>query len=174
MIREIQKMSAPIQRRVRLMIGRAVIRLIDDVSKIQGLQVTLLAEETRDLVERFQEYGFTSHPIPGAEAVMVSVGGNRDHGIVIAVDDRRYRLAALQQGEVALYTDEGDKIIMKRGRLIEVTTQTLKVAATTKVEMITPLLQVTGGDVKADTVGLKTHVHGGVQSGAGNTGQPVP
>ena len=32
---------------------------------------------------------------------------------------------------------------------------------------------VTGGDVVADGVSLKTHVHGGVDPGAGNTGAPV-
>lgn len=31
----------------------------------------------------------------------------------------------------------------------------------------------TGGDVKAGSISLKTHVHSGVQSGGSNTGQPV-
>ncbi|WP_454144013.1 hypothetical protein [Methylocaldum sp. MU1018] len=34
-------------------------------------------------------------------------------------------------------------------------------------------ITVTGGDVVADGISLKTHVHGGVQSGGSNTGQPV-
>lgn len=32
----------------------------------------------------------------------------------------------------------------------------------------------TTGDVIADTISLQTHVHSGVQSGASNTGEPVP
>lgn len=172
-IRAVQKISGPMHRRIRLMVGRAIIRLVNDATKVQEAQVTLLEDETRAGVERFQEYGFTSVPLPGAEAVMVSVSGNRDHGVIIAVDDRRYRLKGLASGEVAIYTDEGDTIVLKRGRLIEVTTQTLKINASTKVEMVTPLLQVTGGDVKADTISLKTHVHGGVTTGSGQTGVPV-
>lgn len=34
-------------------------------------------------------------------------------------------------------------------------------------------LQVTGGDVKADSISLKTHKHGGVQSGSSQTSGPV-
>lgn len=34
-------------------------------------------------------------------------------------------------------------------------------------------IYVEGGDVIADTISLKTHVHSGVQSGGSNTGQPV-
>lgn len=34
-------------------------------------------------------------------------------------------------------------------------------------------ITVTGGDVVADGVSLKTHVHGNVQSGSSNTGEPV-
>lgn len=33
-------------------------------------------------------------------------------------------------------------------------------------------MNITGGDVKADTISLKAHVHGGVQSGGGTTGAP--
>ena len=32
---------------------------------------------------------------------------------------------------------------------------------------------VTGGDIVADGISLKTHVHGGVQTGSGDTGAPV-
>jgi phage baseplate assembly protein V len=174
LIKTVQKVAAPISRRVRLMIGRAVLALVNDASRVQGLQVTLLAGETRDEVERFQEYGFTSHPHPGAEAVLVAVGGSRDHGIVIAVEDRRYRLRGLAQGEVALYSDEGDAVVLKRGRLVEVTTATLKITASAGVEMLTPLLQITGGDVRADAISLKTHVHGGVEAGSADTSVPHP
>lgn len=171
--RTIQKLTAPMQRRIRLMVGRAIIRLVNDAARVQEAQVTLLEDETRDGVERFQEYGFTSVPLPGAEAIMVSVSGNRDHGVIIAVEDRRYRLTGIEGGEVALYTDEGDKIHLKRGNAIDIETDTLTINATTKVQINTPLLQVTGGDVKADTISLKTHKHGGVTTGSGQTGVPV-
>jgi len=60
--------------------------------------------------EYFQHYGFTSRPREGAEIIIIREG---NHIIGIASDDRRYRLA-IEDGEVALYTDEGDYIHLKR------------------------------------------------------------
>jgi len=107
-------MLAPIQRRVQMMLARAVIAGIDDATAAQTLQVDLLADETMDGIESFGDYGFTSHPHPGAEAIMASVGGLRSHGVVIAVADRRYRLRGLKQGEVALYDDLGQQVLLGR------------------------------------------------------------
>ncbi len=139
------KLVAPLRRRVRLMISRAVLAAVNDAGGIQLMQVKLLDGEVRDGVERMQDYGFTSVPKAGAEGLMACVSGDRDHGIIVAIDDRRFRLKGLQAGEVALYTDEGDKIVLKRGRTI----------------------QITAGDIS-----LKNHVHGGVQAGGSNTGGP--
>ncbi len=128
--------------RLMLMVARAVLKRIDDSKKMQELQVSLLDGEVRDGVERFQNYGFTSYPKPGAEAVVVFAGGNRDHGLTVVVDDRRYRLKSLAEGEVAMFSDEGDSVVLKRGRVVEVTTSTLKVNATTKVELNAPVIEL--------------------------------
>lgn len=176
-LESLNKWLAPLRRRVMLMVGRAVLCAVQDDAKIQRVQISLLEDELRDQVERIQQYGFTSHPHVGAECVAVFVGGNRDHGLVIAVDDKRYRLTALQRGEVALYTDEGDKIHLKRDRNIEIETKQLVIKAVDKVRLETPVLEVTG-DVNSQTdsevISLKTfrsiynqHTHmcpGGVSS----------
>src|SRR6266568_5083685 len=96
----LNKLVSPLKRRVMLMVGRAVLCAVNDDAKIQRTQISLLEGELRDQVERLQQYGFTSHPHVGAECVAVFVGGSRDHGLVIAVDDKRYRLTALKRGEV--------------------------------------------------------------------------
>jgi len=130
---------------IRLLVSRAVLALINDAAKLQRLQIQLMADEERGDVERFQDYGFTSHPHKGAEAIALSVGGSRSHMVVIAVEDRRYRLAGLEEGEVAMYTDEGDKIVLKRGREIEVT-------AGTRVIVDTPNTLIKGNlHVEGDT-----------------------
>lgn len=129
----------------RLMVSRAVLSLIDDAAKLQRVQIQMMADEERGDVERFQDYGFTSAPFPGAEAVALSVGGSRSHMVVIAVEDRRYRLTGLEAGEVAIYTDEGDKIVLKRGREIGVT-------AGTRVIIDTPDTLIKGNlHVEGDT-----------------------
>lgn len=152
MTRALERLMRPLTQRVQLMISRAVVQLVNDGTRLQGLQVALLADELRGDVERFQNYGFTAHPHPGAEAVAASVAGNRDHLLVLAVDDRRYRLVGLEQGEVAIYTDEGDKIVLKRGGTVQVT-------AATKVELVAPLVQCTGN----------LQVAGSIDSGASIT-----
>lgn len=152
---------------------RGVITATNTAPGVSLVQVAGLAGETVQDNELFQHYGYSSHVPAGTEAVVLPIGGNSSQGIIIATEHAQYRLKSLAAGEVAIYTDEGDSIVLKRGHLIEVTTQTLKINATTKVEMNTPLLQVNGGDIKADTISVKTHKHGNVQSGGSQTGDPV-
>jgi phage gp45-like len=162
---------------IRNAMSRAVVLLADDGKKVQELQIEALEGETRDAVERFQNYGFTANPLAGSEAVVVFLGASRDHGVVVAVDDRRYRLKELQPGEVAIYTDQGDKIVLKRDGNIEVTASTKVTITSPEVEISGDLvvngdISVPSGDVTAGSISLKTHVHGGVQTGGGVTGAP--
>lgn len=117
-LREISKLLQPIQRKLSQIVSRAVVRVINDSLKMQELQLTAMAGETIDDVERFQNYGFTSHPKAGAEAITLSVGGHRSHSVAIAVDDRRYRLKGLASGEVAIYDDLGQKIVLHRDHIL--------------------------------------------------------
>ena len=103
-IRVVERLIAPLRRRVLLMIGRAVVRLIDDSTPTQRMQVEALSGEILDDVERVQQYGFSSCPPRGARAVLLSVGGMRQHPVVIAAEAPEYRAAARTGGEVSLYT----------------------------------------------------------------------
>lgn len=187
MVRVVQKLTAPLARRVRLMVGRAVIRMVNDGLKEQALQIGLLDGETRDQVERYQHYGFTSHPHPGGEAITVAIGGSRDHLVVVADGDRRYRFKSMAQGEVALYTDEEDYIHLKRNREIEVVggetvtvqTKVATVTATTSATVTSPEINLGGVrgnmrkliDERIKAV-FDAHVHTGVQAGGGSSGPP--
>lgn len=154
---DFERLLRPLRTRVINMVARAVISLVDDAKKMQLVQIDVLDGETRADVERVQNYGFTSVPLKGAEAAVMFVGGRRDHGLVVAVDDRRYRLTGLQDGEVAIYTDQGDKIVIKRGGDIEVT-------AATKVKITAPLVEMTGNLNVSGTVTATTDVVGGGKS----------
>lgn len=118
MLAILQKLLEPLRTRISNLVARAVISAVVDTKKMQVLQLQVLEGETREGCERVQQYGFTSVPFAGCEAVVLFLNGNRDHGLVVATDDRRYRLKSLQPGEVALYTDEGAAVHLKRGRIV--------------------------------------------------------
>lgn len=124
------------------MLARCVLVKTNDAAGVQTHQVRLLFDEVKAAVERLQNYGFSSHPLPGAEGLVVFMGGGRDHAVTIVVDDRRYRFKSLQPGEVVIYTDEdqngGHRIHFKRGRKIEIVCDELTITASTKVEIAAP------------------------------------
>jgi len=133
--------------RLANLVARGVIRQTDDARKVQVVQVEVGEGEVRE-VQRVQEYGFTSHPPAGGEAVVVFVGGRRDHGLTVATDDGRYRPTGLEAGEVAVYTDQGDRVIIERGG-------TVRVTASAKVVLEAPLVELAGS---ADAVALASKV----------------
>ena len=124
---DIQRLLHPLRKKIFLLLGRAVLAAINNAGITQRLQVVGLSGETITDVERFQEYGFESHPWEDAQAAILFPNGNRDNGIVVAVHDRRYRPTDLAQGEVAMYTDEDVttpfRVQLKRGRILFVRAQ---------------------------------------------------
>lgn len=179
----------PLRNRIAMMAARAVVRLINDSESRQRLQVEILKDELRDGVERAQDYGFTSHPLPGCDAVILCAGGSREQSIAVVVDDRRYRLN-LQPGEVAMYDDLGNAVKLLRDKVHVVAMQevhteapTVRTTATTVIieaetTTINSDLAVNGnttftGSVAANGKAIDdTHTHKGVQTGSGNTGTP--
>jgi phage baseplate assembly protein V len=102
---------------------RGTVSKVVDTTKAQGIKVLLRKSEIDDGkdgqgIERMQGYGLTSHPKPGAEVLVISLGGNAAHSIVIQTEDRRYRLTGLAEGEVALYDDQGQRLYLNRDRVL--------------------------------------------------------
>jgi phage baseplate assembly protein V len=142
---------APLTARLQMMVSRAVVRLVEDAGGLQTLQVAAVAGEVLDGVERFGEYGLASRPHPGAEALVVCVGGLRSHGIVVSVGDRRFRLKGLETGEVALHDDQGQVVKLARAGIeistplkVAVTAPEVTVTAETKVIVDCPLVHLGG------------------------------
>ena len=160
------------------LLARGTVVLAHSASKLQSLQMRLTAGEVNDDMEHFEPYGFTSNPLAGAEGIVTFLGGDRSHAVVLVVADRRYRLQSLAPGEVAIYTDEGDKVHFKRGRVIEIETGTLNIRASSAVNFDTPTLTQSGkiisqGDQIAGGISQMQHVHVGVQAGNDQTGAPA-
>lgn len=107
---QLRHLLRPLAIRIANTVSRAVVNLADDAKKLQALQLGLLDDETADDGERFAEYGFTSVPLEGAEAVAVFPNGDRSQPIVIATDDRRHRPTGLNAGEVMIYNNAGASV----------------------------------------------------------------
>lgn len=120
--------------RVMMMFARGVVRGVKDSNGRQQLQVELLKGELRDDMERMQNYGFTSHPT-GGDVAAAFPGGAREQGIILVVDDRRYRIT-LNAGEVAMYDDLGNKVELLR--------EMVKVTAVQHAEVEAPTIKLVG------------------------------
>lgn len=90
------------------LVSRAVIQSTDETKKTILAQVEVTDGEVATEVEHPQEYGFRSRPVDGASALVVFIGGNRDHPTCPVVYDERNVGPAmgLEQGEVIVYNGE--------------------------------------------------------------------
>ena len=156
------------------MIARGTVQLVTDSTLLQQLQIRLSQGSTEDEddllsdVEHWHPYGFTNVPKPadanGApEALVLHVDASDEHPVVIAVADRRYRLTALADGDVAIYNDRGSKVHIKVDRIV--------------VEA--PIIELGDGAtesvIKGDAFKIlfDAHTHSGVTAGVGATGPPA-
>lgn len=176
----------PIRNRIRMLAARALISSVSDGSGGITLELTLGAAEVRDDVDLVQQYGISSKPKPGSQAVTIFISGSRAEGVTIATKgagaDMEFHL---DEGEVALHTDEGDSVHLKRGRIVEITTETLRITASTAVEIDSPKLSTTGnvqadgdlqdalGTVSTLRTAFNSHVHNSAAVGA-PTGPAIP
>tara|TARA_R110002074_G_scaffold253081_2_gene425061 strand:- start:8623 stop:9120 length:498 start_codon:yes stop_codon:yes gene_type:complete len=161
--------------RLMMMLARGTVTAVNDTRLMQTLSLDLTADEFKDDVERFQDYGFTTNPPPGLEALVAFVGGNRSHGIVLAVGDRQFRLKGLASGEVAIYDDQAQVIYLRRdGILLD---SPFKATIRAPEILLDGNLHITGettadGDITAEGISLEEHTHGGVDPGSDYTDVP--
>lgn len=120
---------------------RGVLHLVKSADNIQKVQASGLADETLQDVELMQHFGFTSVPPANTQAVILPIGGQTSHGIVIATENGSFRVKNLQGGEVAVYDESGSSIVLKKGRLIEIDCDVLKIKAASKVDISSPLVE---------------------------------
>ena len=162
---DVAKALGPLYRRIMLLVGRGVLSRTDDGRGTQRMQVTLLDGETRDVADRIQQYGFSSHPPAGSHVVVLNAGGQRDHPVVIGADSPEGRPTDLAAGEVMQWsvhghrvhlredggvlvtTSQGHRMEMQPGGGLVIECQDATVKATGSVRMETPALNVTG-DIK--------------------------
>ena len=174
MIQELNRLLEPLRNRVRLMVARALISATVDEEGGIRLTLDLGAGEFRDELELVQQFGVSSRPLPGSQAVTLFLGGSRDSGVVVSTKGMGPEMSiALKPGDVALHTAEGDSIHLKNGRVVSITTETLEIKATTAVRIDSPTVEATGE--VSDSVGKLSALRGhyNAHTHIGNLGAPT-
>lgn len=181
-IRDVQKLLAPLQRRLRLIADRAIVTLVNDALLRQNLQLKVLADEGADDVERFQNYGHTSVPPEGSEAIVLGLGGARAGLVAIAVEHKGFRPKGLEAGDSCLYHLEGHNLTLGKEGLAALSAKSVIITAEEKTTTISPdnefqgamhvtLNIIVDGDVIINSKSFLEHKHD--LPGGGQTSAPV-
>lgn len=113
MMSELKKLYNRIMFRIFYLMTRGQVTGVINSEPTQRLKQSCLAFEDIPNIERFEEYGITSYPLEGAETFSNFISGNREQGVVICVNDSRYRPTNLASGDVCIYTYK-DKTLAHR------------------------------------------------------------
>jgi phage gp45-like len=152
LIRALQAFTAPLARRLRVLLQRSQVLLTKYQGKIRVLQVQVPGGQALSDVEHLEPFGFTSHAPQGAEAIVLAFGGNGSHSVGLLVGDRRYRLV-IEEGEAAIYNQQGDYLKMGADGTATLKTATRAVIDAPATE-ITGTLQVTGATTLNNTLSV--------------------
>lgn len=165
-----------LSRRILLTIGRGRIQSVDDSGTAQIAQVVLGPLETQSKLKRLAEFGFTSRPPKGSDAIVLFVGGDRGNGVIIATGNQQYRLKNLGDGEVALYNSTGRYVKLGGSEIVvEAGGGQVTINNATKL-LVHGDIEATGNvkdatrTMAADRAKYNAHKHSGVTTGAGVTG----
>ncbi len=154
-------------RRALLGLRLAIIGATQEGAAVRTVQALQSTPELTDAVPLVQHYGIASRPHPGCRAITATVGGEQSPvTIAIATNDGRYHLT-LAEGEVALHTDQGDHVWLRRGKIevlsvteVDVIAPVVNITATTSVTITSPMTTMTGDLMVDGNISDQAGAHG--------------
>lgn len=106
---------------IRSMVSRGVVGKSDDSQETQTVDVAQWAGVDRTGVEVLQPFGVASHAPENGLVLLLAVGGDQGDLVALPVGAPGSRLGNLAEGEVALYTTDGSRVLIRADGAIEVT-----------------------------------------------------
>lgn len=103
--------------RLAMMVGRGVLMALEANGGLMRASIAGIADEVLGDRDFVLDYGISTRPHPGAEALMLFLAGLRSNGMVVRLFDRRYTIT-LQYGEVAIHDDLGQKVHLTRTGIV--------------------------------------------------------
>ena len=167
---------------IRGQVLRGVVKLLDDSGPEQHVSVVAHAGQQRTSVPVHYPYGFSSHvPLDGAVTHVLQNGGDPSDLFALPPSNpAAARMGGLKEGETVLYDVANQRVHLRDGKIVEIDAaqeMVVKIAGRPVLTVTDDGVQVNGkitatGDVTGAGISLKNHVHGGVQSGGSQTGNP--
>ncbi|SIS87788.1 phage baseplate assembly protein domain-containing protein [Neptunomonas antarctica] len=154
-------------RKIRRISQRALLRRVSYANKIRYLQLQVEGGQALADIEHLEPFGFTSHPLPGADVIALAFNGNGSHTVALLAGDQRYRLV-IEEGEAAVYNQHGDKVHIRKDRVVEI-------KASVQVLIDTPEVVCSGVVKAADFIthrGASADQHTHPQTASGTTEEP--
>jgi phage baseplate assembly protein V len=168
--------------RTMLTVRRGKISLVDDSGVIQKLQLPPSGLETRDNLPRMVEYGLTSNPPEGSDALIVNIGGDPSNGAAVGTNHQQSRPTGLQSGETMLYNglvnvqvylSAGGLVVNAGGLPVAVNgATTVTITAATEILADTPIFKCTGDIL--DNCNSNTRTVAGMRTVANGHTHKVP
>ena len=102
--------------KMRGLIRRCTLKNVKDDGEMQTASVEVADGIWKDDVEMLQPYGFAAVvPEDGAIGIVLSVGGDEGDIVVLPVANPSRRMGGMQPGEVGMYTQHGDRMVLTAG-----------------------------------------------------------
>ena len=176
----------------------SISNIIPDGSNYPKTQIQTIGGKVQNSVV-IQSYGFHSVAPVGGQAYAFAINGDEGNSAVIAdAPDLRPKGLKVNETVIGNWTDDNTIYFKEDGSIVInaskndiniTTTGTFKVningceflpngVARIPVLEVGTMTGISGGaitsdvDIQANGISLKTHIHGGVTTGAGNTGVP--
>lgn len=105
---------------VRGIVQRGVVTGTNDNGGIQTADVTVMRDHRRSGVEVYQPWGLASNPPAGGVSLLFAVGGDQGDMVALPVGNPAMRLGNLKAGEVALFSSDGSRVLIKPDGTIDV------------------------------------------------------
>jgi len=103
--------------RIQSLVALATTEKADDSTQLQTVKIKADEDELAEGVVRLQNWGLSSVPPTGSEAVVLYEGGRRDSPVVVAVDNATNRKKDLAEGDVTVYDDKDNFILLENGKI---------------------------------------------------------
>lgn len=103
-VKIVRKEIESIKRRILGIVSRGTVRVVNDTTNTQTVQMELPNGEVTFNIPNLQPFGFSSVPLAGADGVHLCIGSNRNNSVAVSVNDHRYRPKNNIPGTVCLHT----------------------------------------------------------------------